>query len=94
MPKTIKKLISISDEAFTLQLIKKINQGEKVSISISSNGNEKKVMSGGKSAFSFDVCRCGNVKYNAVSVIRDLLKKHYSEGHWTRKDVESLVIFE
>lgn len=89
----IKNLIKITDQVGTERLVNKIATGEKVVISIRSQ-NEQQLIHNQQCMLIFDVCRSGNPKYNAVSVIRDLLKANHAPGHWTRKKVEALVNFE
>lgn len=92
--KDIKNLIAVENELNTLELLEKIKKGEKVSVAIYPNGKGKQLFVNGTCAFVFDGCRCGNESYNAVSVIRDLLKQYDAAGQWTRKNVEPLVEFE
>jgi hypothetical protein len=92
----VKNLINIEDESVTLELIEKLKKGEVVSVSICRKSLDKdgrSLMWEGKSIFNFDVFRCGNSEYNAISVIRDLLNQCDTDDQWTRPKVLSLVSF-
>lgn len=89
----INNLIEVRDAMGTQKLIQKINAGEKVIVSIHP-GSGQHLVHEEKKLLVFDVCRRGQPQYNAVSVLRDLLKANHSHGHWTRKKVEALVNFE
>lgn len=92
--KPVKNLLEMSNKSLTRELLEKINQGEKVLVSIYSNGKGKQLVWNNECMFIFDACRCGDERYNAVSVIRDLLKENHSDGHWTRNKVGPLIDFE
>lgn len=88
----INNLIEVKDAMGTKELLQKINAGEKVIVSIHPSSGQHLVHEQ-KNLLVFDVCRRGQPQYNAVSVLRDLLKANHSHGHWTRKTVEALVKF-
>jgi len=91
-PSGINNLIELRDVSQTQELLEKIKKNEKVSVSIQyRSGVGTKIIWNNHCLLVFDVCRSGDPRYNAISVIRDLLKKHDTEGHWTRKKVESFV---
>jgi hypothetical protein len=89
----IKNLLEVEDVMGTHQLLQKIQAGEKVMVSIYLNSGQYLVHEQ-KKLLRFDVCRSGQPQYNAVSVIRDILKANHSHGQWTRKKVEALLTFE
>lgn len=89
----VAKLKEITDENLICDLLEKISKQEIVAVSISSTEKWKQLIWENNPIFLFEVDhRCGNEKYNAISVIRDLLNLRY--GDWTRKKVEPLVSFE
>ncbi len=89
----IKNLVEVHDVVGTKELLQKINAGEKVIVSIHPSSGQHLVHKQ-KKLLIFDVCRTGQPQYNAVSVLRDLLKANHSHGQWTRRKVEALVNFE
>jgi hypothetical protein len=89
----VTNLVTVESIEATYQLLETINKGEKVNVSISSHKDGKKLVWKENCLFVFDVSKCGNESYNAVSVVRDLLKKNHPTGHWIRKTVESLLEF-
>jgi hypothetical protein len=91
--KEVRNLIKIENELHTLELLEKIIQGEKVAVFVNPNGKGNTLVWNGKCIFIFDGCKFGNQYYNAVSVIRDLLKQYDPKRHWTRKIIEPLLDF-
>ncbi len=92
----VSKLKKINDEATMFALLDEItNEGSAVvSIATNRENDERQLVWREKSVFCFDLdSKCGNANYNAISVIRDLLKKHRPAGNWTRKNVEKMVVF-
>ena len=92
----VDKLIGVESHEEVIQLLEMIaslKESEKVTVATRSTGGNK-LMWGSKCMFTFDTCRCGNANHNAISIIRDLLKKHNPQGKWTRKKVESSIHFE
>lgn len=89
----INNLIELRDASLTQELLEKIKKNEKVSISIHHphSGIGRKIVWNNHCLLIFDVCKAGDPRYNAISIVRDLLKKHDVDGHWTRKKVESFV---
>jgi hypothetical protein len=88
-----KKLIRIENEGSILEILEKIKANEHVVVSIHQDAKGKILTWETNHLFAFDVCLHGDQQYNAVSVIRDLLKHYHPDGHWTRKKVTSLVSF-
>jgi hypothetical protein len=96
LKKGVGKLTDVKSHEETVQLletIKSLEKGEKVNVIILSYGGNSLLWQE-KCVFTFDTCRCGNANYNAISILRDLLQKHNPEGKWTRKKVESLIVFQ
>jgi len=92
--KHVNNLIEIRHQTSTLELLETIKKGEQISVGILPSSKGKELIWKRKCVFVFDACIRGNETYNATSVIRDLLKHHHPDGHWTRKNVESLVLFQ
>jgi hypothetical protein len=92
-PSGINNLLELRDASLTQELLEKIKKNEKVSISIHQphSGMGRKMVWEQSCLLVFDVCKAGDPRYNAISIIRDLLKKHDADGHWTRKKVEAFV---
>ena len=89
----VAKLKEITDENLIHDLLEKISKEEMVTVSIVPTEKAKQLIWENHPIFLFEVDhRCGNERYNAISVIRDLLNIRY--GDWTRKKVEPLVSFE
>lgn len=88
----IKNLIRIDDQKKAEEVLNQIAIGEKVVVSIQSQ-NGQHLIHEQKCVLVFDVCLRGESRYNAVSILRDLLKANHSSGQWTRKKVEALVDF-
>lgn len=83
----VKKLKTIEDEQNLLELLKKINGTEQVTLSISKN----KIVWAGMDLLSFELDKCGNAQHNAVVVLRDLLNIHYPERNWTHKSTSLYI---
>ncbi|MEI7557697.1 MAG: hypothetical protein WCJ45_02390 [bacterium] len=90
----IKNLLIMKDDANTKSFLNHIMEGKRVVIKITQGRKNKNVTWDDKKLFSYEVSRAGNAQYNAVSVIRDMLKLQYPEISWTRKIVEPLIWFE
>ena len=91
----VSKLLKITAETQVIQeLLQKLSKEERIEVSIISTDKSKQLIWEDKPVFLFEVDhKCGNEQYNAVSVIRDLLKNYDSDVKWTRKKVEPLVLF-
>lgn len=87
------KVESHEDLLQLLETITSLKESEKVTVATRSVGGNQ-LMWNNKCVFTFDMCRCGNANYNAISIVRDLLKRHNPEGKWTRNRVEPLIHFE
>lgn len=105
----VKNLISIINqkelEKFfeSIKLLKTIQKKEetvyesdKIIVSILDNKkNGKDVVWNNIHLFTLDVdSRLGNAGHNAVSIIRDLLKRYDHDGHWTRREIDPLMKIE
>lgn len=95
----VKNLIEVQDELVAREFLGKITNGENVSVSIYQNGKGKKLLwkdneGNEKEIFVFDQCKCGNERWNAISVVRDLLNRLDSTRNWTHQKVEGMVSFE
>jgi len=74
----VKKMIGgLKNEEHTIELLRKINQGEKMTIYVHPNNEGRLLVWDNTCLLNFD----GNEMHNAVSVIRDLLKLYYTKGH-------------
>jgi len=90
----IEKLKEVSDDEQVKKLLEKIRDlktGEQIELTVSITTNN--LVWQDQCLFTFDTCRCGNKHHNVISIVRDLLQKHYPEEKWTRKKVEPLIDF-
>jgi len=98
--KKIAKLIEIVDSESTDMIIKTLSQKQSIDLVIlSSDERHQKLLTrknqGSTPLLVFEVDSRGNEKYNAISVLRDLVNVSCAEGgcSWTRKSIEQLVKF-